>query len=198
MIEKVSHIKISIAKQAMMLFFGSDFAGLTLHKEYLVSTAKNGVGQLHGSECTPLGEHEIAEKIGSNAPENAVFVTRQWTQEIYSEELAASQANRDWILTRILWLEGLEPGVNQGQLKNIDACAINGDVNEADDVNKVKEQSGAISCDTKQRYIYIHGCPDSHAMQIPSSHGCIKMRNVDIIELFDLVDVGTPVSIVEK
>ena len=138
---------------------------------YPVASAKNGIGQREGSECTPLGEHIIAEKFGELAPINTVFVGRQATGEIYSNDLALAEPNRDWILTRILWLKGSQVGFNQGY----DALGN--------------------SCDTQGRYIYIHGCPDSHAMQIPSSHGCIKMRNTDMIDLFDKASVGDVVTI---
>jgi len=134
-----------------------------------VSTASNGVGQINGSECTPLGEHRIRAKIGAKKAVNSVFIGRRPSGEIYDEVLAKAHPNRDWILTRILWLCGNEPGINRG-----------GEV------------------DTQRRYIYIHGAPDSHAMGEPSSHGCIKMRNSDIISLFDKVKIGTVVRIKEK
>lgn len=136
--------------------------------EARVSTAKNGVGQRYGSECTPLGEHRIRAKIGANAAQNAVFVGRRATGEIYTPRLAAQFPQRDWILTRILWLCGNQPGFNRG---------------------------GQV--DTQRRYIYIHGAPDSHPMGHPSSHGCVKMRNRDIVTLFDLVQIGTQVHIIE-
>ena len=131
-----------------------------------VATAKNGVGQIQGSECTPLGSHRIRAKIGTACEVNTVFVGRRPTGEIYSAELDAQYPNRDWILTRILWLCGNELGLNRG-----------GEV------------------DTMRRYVYIHGAPDSHPMGVPSSHGCIKMRNTDILSLYDLVDIGTAVTI---
>ena len=143
---------------------------------YPVSTARNGVGQIEDSERTPLGMHRIVEKIGANTPENAVFVGRQWNNEVYTEKIARQQPDRDWILSRILWLDGMEPGFNSGMTK--------------DNQN--------ISCDSKSRYIYIHGCPDSEPMQIPGSHGCIRMRNADIIQLFDLVEIDSLVSIVPE
>ncbi|GHA15514.1 peptidase [Arenicella chitinivorans] len=136
--------------------------------EAQVSTARNGVGQRFGSECTPLGEHRIRAKIGADAPENAVFVGRRATGEIYTPCLSAAFPQRDWILTRILWLCGTQLGFNRGGL-----------------------------VDTQRRYIYLHGCPDSHPMGQPSSHGCVKMRNRDIMTLFDLVEIGTQVQIVE-
>ncbi len=135
---------------------------------YAVSTAKNGTGQQNGSECTPLGWHLIRARIGQGAIENSVFVGRRFTGEIYSDELARQHPGRDWILTRIMWLSGLEKGKNRG-----------GEV------------------DTMRRYIYIHGCPDSDSFAAPSSHGCIKMRNKDIIVLFDDIEAGTRVYIHE-
>jgi lipoprotein-anchoring transpeptidase ErfK/SrfK len=137
-------------------------------KRYSVSTARNGVGEKSGSNCTPRGRHIVRAKIGGGIPANAVFRARRPTGEIYSEQLAADNPGRDWILTRILWLSGCEPGFNRL-----------GDV------------------DTMRRYIYIHGCPDSAPMGKPESIGCIRMRNAEIIELFGLVPVGTPVDICE-
>ena len=152
---------------------------LTVYKQhntiahYSVSTAKNGIGSQQDSGCTPLGQHIIAEKIGGNAPSHAVFIGRIATGEIYNTELGQLNPERDWILSRILWLSGLEEGANKGS----------------------NSQGG---CDTYQRYIYIHGTPDSEAMGIPLSHGCVRMRNQDIIELFKQVDKGTTVTIVAK
>ncbi len=133
---------------------------------YTISTASNGPGELQDSECTPRGNHAIYAKIGAEAPSNAVYVGRVPTGEILTPELEQQHPGRDWILTRILWLEGLEPGKNQG---------------------------GKL--DTQARYIYIHGCPDSTKLGIPGSHGCIRMHNPDIIALFGKIDVGTKVSI---
>ncbi len=135
---------------------------------YSVSTAANGSGCLKNSGCTPLGHHIIRAKIGADAPINAVFIGRRPTGEIWSPELSVQYPARDWILTRILWLSGTEVGTNRL-----------GDV------------------DSMQRYIYIHGTPDSEPMGQPCSHGCVRMRNQDVMELFDLVDVGTPVVILE-
>ena len=136
--------------------------------EALIATAKNGVGQQMKSECTPLGRHRVRAKIGANQPFNTVFVGRRPTGEIYSEQLAHREPHRDWILTRILWLCGEQVGINR---------------------------MGEV--DTQRRYIYVHGAPDSHAMGVPSSHGCIKMRNSDVVTLFDLVSAGTKVNIIK-
>ena len=133
---------------------------------YPVSTARNGPGEQRDSGCTPRGWHRIRMKIGAGQPINAVFVGRRPTGEIHSPELAALQPERDWILTRILWLTGLEPGRNRG-----------GDR------------------DTLRRFIYIHGCPDTAPMGEPLSHGCIRMRNRDMVELFEQVNVGDQVLI---
>jgi len=160
----ITAINVSVERQLLSAY--DSHGDLTF--ETRIATAKNGVGQENGSECTPLGSHRIRAKIGANQVINTVFVGRRPTGEIYSQALAAKHPNRDWILTRILWLCGNEIGLNR---------------------------RGAV--DTQRRYIYIHGAPDSHAMGQPSSHGCIKMRNAEIIRLFDLVAVGTTVTIVE-
>ena len=133
-----------------------------------ISTAANGVGEQQGSECTPRGKHIIRAKIGVGCAENTVFVGRRVTGEIFSESLREKQPERDWILTRILWLSGCEKGINR--LGNVD---------------------------TMQRYIYIHGCPDNTPMEKPGSHGCIRMLNHEVIELFDLVPIGVSVDIKE-
>ena len=158
-------IQISIQKQQLTLQLSP-----TQSDTYTISTAKNGIGQLENTGCTPLGEHVISEKFGAGLPLNSVFVARQFTGEMYHEDLAQAFPNRDWILTRILWLAGCEDGFNKGS----NECGV---------------------CDTKARYIYIHGTPDTEPMGTPLSHGCIRMRNQDILALFDKVDVGTPVVI---
>jgi len=154
-------VKVSIEKQTVCIFEQNK-----LLYTFSVSTAKNGAGELHGSNQTPRGLHEIAEKIGEDQPEDAVFIRRKPTGEIYTEALAKAFPERDWILTRILWLGGKEPTKNQG-----------GDV------------------DTKSRYIYFHGTPSTNPMGVPESHGCIRMMNKDLLTLFSLVDVGTLVEI---
>src|SRR3990167_9709695 len=130
--------------------------------QYPISSAKNGLGEKQGSEKTPRGAHTIFEKIGENRPILTVFRARIPTGEIYSDELGKRFPNRDWILSRILWLSGTEMGFNCG-----------GDV------------------DTKSRFIYIHGTGDEKNMGIPNSHGCIRMRNQDVIALFNWVKCGT-------
>ena len=157
-------IEISIKRQVLTLYDGT---GAVLTR-YSVSTAANGVGCEKNSGCTPLGNHIIRAKIGADAQPNSVFVGRRFTGEICTPELMAQFPNRDWILTRILWLSGTEIGFNR--LGNVD---------------------------TMQRYIYIHGTPDSTNMSEIGSHGCVRMRNNDIIELFELVEAGTKVVIHE-
>ena len=140
--------------------------GDMLIRQYPISTAANGLGEANGSHCTPRGRHRIAEKIGAFAPLCSAFQSRQPTGEVWTPELDAEYPGRDWILTRILWLEGLEPGRNQG---------------------------GTV--DSHNRYIYIHGTNEEHKLGTPASPGCIRMKNADIAELFDLVKEGTEVRI---
>jgi lipoprotein-anchoring transpeptidase ErfK/SrfK len=157
-------IDIDVAAQALTLF---DDGGM-VRRRYRVSTAANGVGERTGSFRTPRGRHVIRAKIGADAAANTVFVERRPTGEIFSEALYARFPGRDWILTRILWLSGCEPGFNRL-----------GDV------------------DTMRRCVYIHGTPDRTVLGRPGSRGCVRMANGDIIELFDLVAPGTPVEIRE-
>lgn len=133
---------------------------------YPISTSAKGAGEVMGSEQTPRGEHYIRAKIGEGLPKNAVLVGRRFTNEIYTRQFGAQHPKRDWILTRILWLSGKEPG---------------------------KNRLGEV--DSMRRYIYLHGTPDSEPLGVPASHGCIRMSNDDIIELFSLVSVGCPVTI---
>lgn len=156
-------IEISIPNQTLELFGDAG----ELLRRYCVSTAAKGPGELNGSYCTPRGRHIVRAKVGAGATANTVFVRRRPTGELWSPELAAEFPNRDWILTRILWLSGCEPGCNR--LGNVD---------------------------TMRRYIYIHGSPDTVPMGTPGSIGCVRMRNADIVELFDLVPPYTTVDIV--
>jgi len=144
------------------------FDGGRLVRRYPVSTSNRGTGEKYGSFCTPRGRHLVRAKIGAGAAPNAVFVKRRPTGEVYDPELAARFPGRDWILTRILWLSGCEPAFNR---------------------------LGEV--DTMRRYIYIHGSPDSAVMGRPGSIGCIRMHNRDIVELFDLIEPGTPVDILD-
>jgi len=157
-------INVSIHDQTLQLF---DETG-TLLREYPVSTALNGAGEQKGSYQTPRGLHVIRAKIGAGAAPNTVFKGRRPTGEVCQPQLMAAYPDRDWILTRILWLSGMEIGRNR--LGNVD---------------------------TMQRYVYIHGSPDSVEMGKPGSHGCIRMRNDDVIDLFDRAPVGTPVMITD-
>jgi len=157
-------ICVSIASQTLTVF-----AHDVMQHQFTISTAKAGVGQESGSYQTPLGWHNIRAKIGKNAPENTVFVGRRQTGEQYSPDLSAAYPGRDWILTRILWLSGLERAKNR-----------------------------LHTVDTMRRYIYIHGSPESRIMGVPSSKGCICMRNIDIVKLFDIIPVRTPILIKES
>jgi lipoprotein-anchoring transpeptidase ErfK/SrfK len=156
------HIRISLRRQFLELF--DDAGGLL--RQYAVSTSENGAGEKRDSDCTPRGKHIIRAKIGAGLPLNAVFVGRRPTGEVYTSELGERYPGRDWILTRILWLSGCEPGFNR--LRQID---------------------------TMRRFIYIHGTSDEQRIGTAVSHGCIRMHNRDIVELFDAVSPGTAVEI---
>ena len=157
------HLVVSISQQTLTVL---NTQGESI-SQFLISTAANGAGCQKNSGCTPLGQHIIRAKIGDNAPLNAVFVGRRVTGEICTPEVMEQYPELDWMLTRILWLSGKEPGVNRL-----------GDV------------------DTMQRYIYIHGTPDNVKLGVPASHGCVRMRNTDVVKLFDMITVGDTVEII--
>ena len=156
-------VRIDLTAQRLELW-----SGPVLLASHPVSTAANGPGEACGSGCTPRGRHRIRLKIGGGCPAGTVFVGRRPTGECYTPALASGEPERDWILGRILWLTGAEPGRNRG---------------------------GKV--DTLRRYIYIHGCPDSEPMGVPRSHGCIRMHSADLLALFERVQNGTAVEIVE-
>ena len=154
-------IRIDVARQTLQCLEDGQ-----LVRSYLVSTAKNGLGEKIDSECTPRGMHRLHKVIGLDAIPNSIFIGRLWTGEIYSDILSDKNPSRDWILTRILQLDGLEPGINKA-----------GDV------------------DSLRRYIYIHGVPENTLMGVPMSHGCIRIRQSDIIPLASWVDVDMLIEI---
>ena len=161
--DKTPGARISVSLEQQRLSFQVPGSS---DREYPVSTSARGPGELEGSGCTPRGRHLVRAKIGAGQPLAAVFQARRPTGEIYSAALARQFPDRDWILTRILWLSGLEVGSNRlGRL------------------------------DTMRRFIYIHGTPDARSVGEPLSHGCIRMTNQDVLELFDSVAVGTQVDI---
>jgi len=153
---------ISLSKQTLAVVDD----GAEVHA-YPISTSAWGPGERADSLCTPRGRHVIRAKIGAGLPAGAVLAGRRPTGELLDADLAARYPRRDWILTRIMWLSGCEPGRNRL-----------GDI------------------DTMRRYIYIHGTPDHELMGVPFSHGCVRMHNADVIELFDMVDAGTPVELI--
>ena len=158
-------LRIDIANQTLYLLNGDGMGG-SRKTNYPVSTAINGPGEVAGSSCTPQGEHIIRAKIGGDQPINTIFIGRRPSGEIYQPGMRELHPNRDWILTRILWLSGCQPGFNR------------------------------LGCvDTMRRYIYIHGTPDDVALGKPGSAGCIRMRNQDLLALYDTVSVGTNVTI---
>ncbi len=157
------HVHVSLGEQRLRLWQDGRKV-----MDVPVSTAANGAGEQRDSECTPRGWHLVRAKIGAGAPENAVFVGRRPTGELFDPALRGRHPGRDWILTRILWLSGLERGRNR-----------------------------LGSVDTMRRYIYIHGAPDDVPMGAPGSHGCVRMRNADVVRLFERVAPGTRVLIEE-
>ncbi|MDR0233710.1 MAG: L,D-transpeptidase [Zoogloeaceae bacterium] len=161
---KVASLRIFLATQRLEAL---DAEG-TVMLSYPVSTAARGAGERWGSLQTPRGRHIVRAKIGAGLPPCAVFSARRPTGEIWTPELDACYPDRDWILTRILWLSGCEPGFNR---------------------------LGEV--DTMRRYIYIHGCGDSAIMGEPHSHGCVRMRNRDVLELFEAVPLYCPVEILD-
>lgn len=163
MIALHSWLQISLPRQCLSLIHGKSIA-----QTWPISSGAAGAGERMDSGCTPRGWHRIRLAIGADAPLNSVFVGRRPTGEIYNAKLAAAHPDRDWILTRILWLTGVERGINRG-----------GEV------------------DTLRRLIYIHGTPDTEPMGVPASHGCIRMRNNDVLALFTQCHTGMPVLITE-
>jgi lipoprotein-anchoring transpeptidase ErfK/SrfK len=160
----MSSIRISLPAQTLDLF---DESG-KLVRSYSISTSKNGAGEQCDSDCTPRGKHIIRAKIGAAQPLNTVFAGRRPTGDVYTSELGERYPGRDWILTRIMWLSGCEPGFNR--LRQVD---------------------------TMRRLVYIHGTSDERSIGRPVSHGCIRMRNRDVVDLFDQVAPGTLVDILE-
>lgn len=158
--------QIIIDTQQQTLFLYENAAVI---KTYPISTAKQGLGEQKNSFQTPRGWHIIRAKIGQSQPINTIFKARRPTGQIYHPELAIKYPHTDWILSRIIWLSGLEIGKNR-----------------------------LAKCDTMQRYIYIHGTSDEDGIGKPISMGCIRMNNVDIIELFDFVSVGLSVFITDR
>lgn len=161
---KNKYILVNTEHQTLHLIEGEQSIAI-----YPVSTALKGLGEEKDTDKTPRGWHKIRAKIGTGSPKNTVFIGRRPTGEIYTPSLGLAFPERDWILTRIMWLSGLEPGLNRL-----------GDV------------------DTMQRYIYIHGCPDEIQLDRPLSHGCIRMHNDALIELYDRIPVGTKIYIGES
>ena len=160
----MNSIHVSVKDQLLTLL---DEAGQVLHS-YPVSTSKFGTGSQNNSNKTPLGLHRIKDKIGGAMPINEVFIGRMPHGSLDECIERGLELPEDVITSRIMWLEGMQPGRNQG---------------------------GYV--DTYQRYIYIHGTSDEEHIGTPTSMGCIRMLNADIVELFRLVESGTEVMIEE-
>ena len=156
------HVVVHLTRQSLFLWSDGQ-----LVLQFPVSTSRYGPGEQSGSLCTPRGKHVIRAMIGRGMAPGTVFRGRRPTGEIISPLLMDDDPERDWILGRILWLSGCEPGRNR-----------------------------LGSVDTMRRYIYIHGTTDQEPMGVPFSHGCIRMRMPDVCRLFDAVSAGTAVDIV--
>ena len=162
-VQQTVELRIDLTQQCLSLLQGTQ-----LLRRYPVSTARNGAGEIVGSGMTPRGWHRVRAKIGAAAAINTVFRGRRPTGEIWSPALHAQFPQRDWILSRTLWLSGVEPGRNR------------------------------LGCvDTFRRYIYLHGTPACEPLGVPASHGCIRMSSADIIELYEHVPAGTRVLLHE-
>lgn len=157
------HIEVDLGRQRLLLWNEG-----RMLRECLVSTGGNGIGEINGSGCTPRGRHVVRAKIGGGAPEGTLFVARRPTGDVWTPELHARYPGRDWILTRILWLSGVERGRNR------------------------------LGCvDTFRRYIYLHGTPPTTRLGMPGSKGCIRMANGDVTAMFDQLPVGAEVELHE-
>jgi hypothetical protein len=154
---------VNIARQRAMLFEDGNFV-----KSYRCSTSRFGIGEDMGSQHPPRGLHRIAEKYGDGDPAGTIFKSRGVIGNV--SELGV---NAGGITTRIMWLEGLEPGFNRGT-------------------------NGTVDVDTHDRTIYIHGTGDQQSIGRPASHGCIHLADKDMIALYDLLPGGTLVWIAEK
>ena len=137
-------------------------------KKYAISTAKKGIGCIANSNKTPSGLHTIKRKIGDNVPLGGILESRMYTGRVAKILTKKKNAKKDYVTTRVMWLTGEEPGLNKGRNR-----------------------------DSYNRYIYIHGTPEEGFIGEPASHGCIRMKNKDVIELYDVVDEGTPILILK-
>lgn len=161
--EQETAIVVDVSEQQLFLMQDDEVV-----KTYPVSTSAYGIGNEAGSNKTPLGTHKIAQKFGDGAPLGTLFRARVDTGRIVPIYTDRTRSTEDIVATRIMWLEGLEPGINKGQ-----------------------------GLDSHSRYIYIHGTQEEGYIGEPASHGCIRMNNTDVIELFDAVEEGTLVEIQE-
>lgn len=155
------HVIVDCTRQLLHLYQGQE-----LRASYAISTSASGLGSAAGSNRTPLGRHRVAEKFGEGASLGEVFSARRSTGRIARILTDDTDVPEDLVLTRILWLEGLEPGVNRGP-----------------------------GVDSHDRYIYIHGTNEEGLIGRPASHGCVRMRNRDVVELFAWLPVGAEVEL---
>lgn len=137
-------------------------------RKYPISTAAKGIGSKMNSFKTPPGLHTISRKIGDNVPIGGLFQSRMYTGRQVKILTEKQKADGDYVTTRIMWLQGEEPGLNKGR-----------------------------SVDSYNRYIYIHGTAEEGYLGQPASHGCIRMKNTDVIELYNMIEEGTPILILK-
>lgn len=157
---------VSVEKQCMF-----HYSNWKLIDSYTVSTAKAGLGCESGSGKTPVGLHRVKEKYGDKLPQGAILKARKFTGEVSTIFTDDTDMEEDHVTTRILWLEGMEPGINKGV------------------------DSKGVKVDSHSRYIYIHGTPEEGLIGAPHSHGCVRMINRDVIALYDALPSGAPVLI---
>jgi len=160
--EEIIYVSV---KNQKMYYISND----VIIKEYLISTAKKGVGNIKNSDKTPLGLHFIKEKIGSKTPLNGRMIGRVFYGQIATIYSDTTTSKTDDITSRILWLSGYEKDINKG-----------GNV------------------DSYERYIYIHGTSEEGKIGTPASYGCIRMLNRDVIELYSMTKIGTKVLILDN
>ncbi len=157
-------IIIKISEQKLYLMNSNEVL-----KTYAVSTSRYGIGSRIKSNKTPLGTHRIVQKIGEGAPLGAIFDSKRRytgkTSIIYTDDTKLSE---NYELTRIIWLEGMQPKINKGK-----------------------------GIDSYKRLIYIHGTAEEGLIGTPASIGCVRMKNSDVIELFSMVSIGMIVEIKE-
>ncbi len=164
LLEAGNFLYVSLHNQRMYRIIGWE-----IQNEYSISGAKKGAGNQSGSNQTPTGLHTVAEKFGEGVPLGGIMKSRKYIGEIAEIFIDETDVETDFVTTRILWLKGMEKGINSG-----------GNV------------------DSYHRYIYIHGTPEEGLLGKPASHGCIRMKNESVIHLFSETEIGEKVLILDR